>query len=130
MTTILFGQDLTNSQYGMTVEENEIWLKKAVLLDRETQLTSIQNRFFRRIAFKKLANDAIPVIVANRVMVNEVSNIELKNLLSNQLTTDNVQVTILEKEPEGLYVNKAWTGIVILNIKDKKISKLLKSYKP
>ncbi|WP_316736622.1 hypothetical protein [Pedobacter aquatilis] len=114
----------------MTVEENEIWLKKAVLLDRETQLTSIQNRFFRRIAFKKLANDAIPVIVANRVMVNEVSNIELKNLLSNQLTTDNVQVTILEKEPEGLYVNKAWTGIVILNIKDKKISKLLKSYKP
>ncbi|TCC90216.1 hypothetical protein EZ428_13120 [Pedobacter frigiditerrae] len=129
VTTTSFGQDISGTPYGLTAEDNEIWLKKVLLSDKETKLTLIQHRFFRQKEFKKLANDAIPILIANGIVVNEVANIELRNLLVNQLTPDNVQVTILDKEPEGLYVNKAWTGIIILNIKDRKINKLLKRQK-
>lgn len=130
VTTTSFSQDVANDAYGMTAEENEIWLKKALSSDKETQLTLIKNRFFRQEEFKKSANDAIPIVVINGIIVSEVSNVKLKNVLVNQLTPDKVMVTIIEKEPERIYINKAWTGIILLTISDKKINKLLKKQKP
>ncbi|MCX2574645.1 hypothetical protein [Pedobacter sandarakinus] len=130
IATFSFGQDFPNISYGLTAEENELWLKRVIPSEKGTQLTLIQNRFFKRKDFTKSANTAIPVVIANGIVVNEIVNTELKNLLATQLTTDKVQITIVEKEPEGLYVNKAWTGIIVLSISDKKINKLLKRYKP
>lgn len=129
-TITSFGQDISDITYGMTAKENELWVKKVMSSEKEKQLILIQNRFFRHKEIKKSVDDVVPIIIANGIFVNEIANIELRNLFVNQLTPDKVQITILDKEPEGLYVNKAWTGIVILSINDKKISKLLRKNKP
>ncbi len=97
--------------------------------EKEMQLTLIQNRFFRQKEFKYIASDIIPIVIVNGYIVKEILDAELKNLLGYQLTQDKVKLTILEKEPEGVYVNKAWTPIIILNINDKRINRLLKRYK-
>lgn len=129
VATVSFGQDLSSDSYGMTAKENEIWLKKLMSSEKEMQLTLIQNRFFRQKEFKHIASDIIPIVIVNGYIVKEILDAELKNLLGYQLTQDKVKLTILEKEPEGVYVNKAWTPIIILNINDKRINRLLKRYK-
>jgi hypothetical protein len=37
-----------------------------------------------------------------------------------------VDLKVVEKEPEGLYVNKAFTGIILIVITDKKTGKKFK----
>ncbi|ADY50622.1 hypothetical protein Pedsa_0033 [Pseudopedobacter saltans DSM 12145] len=65
--------------------------------------------------------DDAPIVLANGIVINELTNIKLKNLLANRLTPEKVQITILEKAPEGLYINKRWTGVIVLTINNKKI---------
>ena len=126
-TAAVFGQGLSSSPYGMPADQNSLWLKKVINSAKDQQLTLIQDRFFRQKEYKKTENDDVPIIVMNGLVVNELSNQKLKNFLSYQLTADKVGMVIMEKEPEQLYVNKRWTGIVILTIDDKKtIRKLLR----
>ena len=129
-TNPMFAQELKNHSYGMATDENITWLKKASISNKEQQLILIQNRFFRKQEFKKSETDDAPIVLANGIVINELTNIKLKNLLANRLTPEKVQITILEKAPEGLYINKRWTGMIVLTIIDKEIKKLLKSYKP
>lgn len=128
-TNPMFAQELKNHSYRMATDENITWLKKASISNKGKQLTLIQNRFFRKQEFKKSETDDAPIVLANGIVINELTNIKLKNLLVNRLTPEKVQITILEKAPEGLYINKRWTGMIVLTISDKEIKKLLKSYK-
>ena len=127
MTAIVFGQDLSSSPYGMTAEQNSAWLNKIINSAKDQQLTLIQERFFRQKEYKKTENDDIPLILMNGIVVNELMNQKLKSFLAHQLTADKVGIVIMEKEPEQLYVNKRWTGLVILTVEDKRtIRKLLR----
>ena len=121
----MFGQVVLRNPYGMNSEQTNTWLKEVSKADKEQQLTLIQNRFFKQNEFKKSETDDVPIILANGIILNELTNIKLKNYLSNQLTTENVNISILEKEPEGLYVNKRWPGVIILTINDRKTKRLL-----
>lgn len=120
LATSTFGQSKADSLYGMTTEQNKVWLTELKMADKENQLTLIQNRFFRQHTFEKSDNDDIPVLVVDGIPISEQMDTKLKDFLAYKLTADKVQIEVLDKEPEQLYVNKRWTGLILLNITDKK----------
>lgn len=120
LATSTFGQSKADSLYGMTTEQNKAWLTELKMADKENQLTLIQNRFFRQHTFEKSDNDDIPVLVVDGIPISEQMDTKLKDFLAYKLTADKVQIEVLDKEPEQLYVNKRWTGLILLNITDKK----------
>jgi hypothetical protein len=60
-----------------------------------------------------------------------IDNIDAEKsvFLNSELTVENVGIQIIEKEPEGLYVNRAFTGIVLIVITDKKTSRQFRKLK-
>ncbi|MBL7855899.1 MAG: hypothetical protein JNL17_15980 [Cyclobacteriaceae bacterium] len=111
----------------MTTEQNKAWLKELKMVDKEQQLSLIQNRFFRQKTFEKSDNDDIPVLVVDGIPISEQMDSNLRDFLAYQLSAEKIQIEVLDKEPEQLHVNKRWTGLILLNITDKKTRK--KMYK-
>lgn len=123
LTTTGFTQDENNS-YGMTPEQNVVWLTTLKHADKEEQLLSIQNRFFRQqTPLRKKENEDVPVLVINGIPVSEEMDDRIQAVLGFKLTADKVEIEVLPKEPEGLYVNKRWTGLILMTITDKKTRK-------
>lgn len=51
----------------------------------------------------------------------------IRNVLASQLTPAQVKaITVLEREPVGLYVNKAFTGLIVISLADKQLRKALR----
>jgi hypothetical protein len=108
-------------------EQNKAWLTELKMADKEQQLSLIQNRFFRQKTFEKSDNDDIPVLVVDGIPISEQMDSNLRDFLAYQLSAEKIQIEVLDREPEQLYVNKRWTGLILLNITDKKTRK--KMYK-
>lgn len=119
LTTSAFGQS-PDTLYGMAPEQNKAWVTELKLANKEKQLILIQNRFFKQRIFEKSNNDDIPVLVVDGIPMSDQIDIKLKDFLAYKLTADKVQIEVLDKEPEQLYVNKRWTGLILLNITDKR----------
>lgn len=122
----IYSQNDVESSYGlgMPPEENQTWMSNLKHSEKEQQLASIQKRFFkptRPIVNKK--NDDVPVLVVDGVPISPDMNNPLRRFLAFQLNADDTEIAVLDKEPEGLYVNKRWTGLILLSITNKKTRK-------
>jgi hypothetical protein len=63
------------------------------------------------------------VLVVNGIPIADSITHAQREFLLNKLTEANTKINVLEKEPEGIFVEKAFAGIVLLTITDKKTSK-------
>jgi len=125
LSTCAFAQ--TDFSYGMTSEENLDWLTRVKTSDKETQFNLVKNRLLeKRQTLDPKDKLNVPVLIIDGIPI--VDNIEKRQreFLVTQLTADAVVIQVIEKEPEGLYINKAFTGIVLLTISDNKTSKQFK----
>jgi hypothetical protein len=114
----------------MTIEQNKDWLEKVSNVDKELQLSLIK---IRLVENRQTLNQAdkldVPVLIIDGIPIEENIDDRKKEFLKSQLTVDAVDIKVVEKEPEGLYINKAFTGIVLIVITDKKTSKKFRRLK-
>lgn len=115
-----FGQNRYDGIPEMSPEQNVAWLSEVKNADKERQLVLIQDRYFRQSTFKKSEIDDRPLLVVDGIPMSDQMDLELRNFLAYEITSDKVDITILDKEPEALYVNKRWAGVILLNITDRK----------
>jgi len=111
----------------MTGEQNKDWLVRVRDADKDLRLILVKGRLFEN---RQTLNPAdkldVPVLIIDGIPIEDNIDKGQREFLNTQLTTDNVDIQIVEKEPDGLYINKAFTGIVLLTITNKKTSKKLK----
>ena len=116
--------------YGieMTVTENLTWLTSLKDTTKQIQLTMIQNRFFKRARpAVKSNNQDLPVLIMDGIPISSEMDDGIRSFLANELIVEDVEIEVLTREPEYLYANKRWTGLILLNITNKKTRK--KMYK-
>src|SRR5690606_20220269 len=114
-----FAQDAGTS-YGMPPAQNSAWLFELKSVNKKQQLALIQERFFRQKTFDKSDEEDVPLLIIDGIPVDEQLDTRMRDFLAFQLTADAVEIGVLGKAPDGLYINKAWTGLIALNITDKK----------
>jgi|LakMenE01Jun11ns_1017448.scaffolds.fasta_scaffold9778986_2 hypothetical protein len=124
LSTSGLSQAKTDSSYGMTTEKNKDWLVKVSKADKELQLSLVKGRLIENRKYLNQADklDA-PVLIIDGIPIEDNIDERQKEFLKNQLTVMTVDLKVVEKEPEGLYVNKAFTGIILMVIMDKKTDK-------
>lgn len=120
LTLLVFGQDTSDSLSNVTFKEASEWLTKLKDTDKNQQLTLIQNSFFRQSI--KADNQYIPLITIDGILI-DIDDNKTRDFVLNNLTVDNVDIKVLDKEPEWLYINKRFTGLIVITITDKQTSK-------
>lgn len=113
----------------MTNEQNKDWLIKVSHADKDLQFRLIKGRLIEnRQPLNLTGNVAVPVLIIDGIPMEDSISEKQKAFL-NTLTVENVDIKIVEKEPEGLYINKAFTGMVLIIIANKKTSKKFRRLK-
>lgn len=109
---------------GFSVEANKEWLTILKHAYKNEQLIMIQDRFFKpkRPIFKGV-NEDVPVMVVNGIPIHHEMHEGLRNFLASELRAVDVETEVLDKEKEGLLGKKRWTGLIIMNVINKKTLK-------
>lgn len=124
LSTSGLSQTKTDATYGMTSEQNKEWLSKVSNADKDLQIRLVKSRLIEnRQTLNQTVRLDVPVLIVDGIPIEENINDRQREFLKSQMTVDKVDIKVVEKEPEGLYVNKAFTGIVLIVITDKKTSK-------
>ncbi len=124
MSTNGLSQTQANSTYGMTSEQNRDWLANLGSAGKDLQLSLVKSRLIENIQTLNQADRLeVPVLVIDGIPIEVNISDGQKEFLKSQLTVDKVEIIVVAKEPEGLYVNKAFTGVVLVTITDKKTSR-------
>jgi hypothetical protein len=126
----IYSRGQTDVSYGMTSVNNAEWLTKLKTSDKESKLNLVKERLVqnRRILDPNDKLD-VPVLIIDGIFIADRIDRRTSEFLINELTAEMVDIQVLEKEPEGVYINKAFTGIVLLTITDRKASKKFKKLK-
>ena len=125
IVSVSFGQ--TDSAPGfkcLTAEQNLEWLTHLKKSDKSTQLKKILDRFSdQHIQYLKPDNTPIVILDGIPISFPEIKKSN-KDFLFSHLTTDHIEdLVILDEEPEELYIDKKFTGIILLTFKDKRSRK-------
>jgi len=115
----------------MTPAQNHRWLvalKKQGVADQWAQ---IRSRYFLappQASSPTSPAGSVPVLVVEGIVVEMTdAGAPIRDVLASQLTPAKVKaITVLEREPAGLYVNKAFTGLIIISVADKQLRKALR----
>jgi hypothetical protein len=114
----------------MTSEQNKDWLVRVRNADKDLQLILVKGRLFgNRQTSNPINKLDVPMLIIDGVPIEDNIDERQKEFLNTQLIKDNVDIQIIEKEPEGVYINKGFTGIVLIVITDKRVSKKFKRLK-
>jgi hypothetical protein len=130
LATATLAQNAAETPYKMPRQQNEAWMVRVKKADKIVQLELVKNRLFREHQTANQADDGdVPLLIIDGIAMDK--NIDKKKLdfLHANLTADKVDIAIIEKEPKELYVNKRFTGMVLLKIVDRKIRKNFKKLK-
>jgi hypothetical protein len=128
--TSAYGQINADTSYGMTVEQNKDWLKKVGNADKDLQLSLVKGRLIEnRQTLNPVDKLDVPVLIIDGIPITDNISGRQREFLKTQLTAETVYITLVEKEPEGRYVNKGFTGIILIVITDKKKSKKFRRLK-
>ena len=130
LSTSGFCQATMDASYGMTNEQNKDWLIKVSSADKDLQLKLVKGRLIENRQKLNLANNvAVPVLIIDGIPIEDSISEKQEAFFNTKLTAENVDIKIIEKEPEGLYINKGFTGMVLIIIVDKKTSKKFRRLK-
>jgi hypothetical protein len=130
ISTSAFSQTYVDASYAMTSEQNKDWLVRVRNADKDLQLILVKGRLFgNRQTSNPINKLDVPMLIIDGVPIEDNIDERQKEFLNTQLIKDNVDIQIIEKEPEGVYINKGFTGIVLIVITDKRVSKKFKRLK-
>lgn len=128
LTLNSFCQTSVDTLYLMTSEQNKEWLEKVKNANKELQFRLVKERLFEsRTISSQEGNLDAPMMIIDGVPI--VNNNAQKEFLSTEFTAEIVEIKVLDKDPENLYIEKRFTGIILITIKDKKLSKKFKRLK-
>lgn len=119
MKTLILTVILMTKTLLVFSQSNLHWLTILKEADENLQLTLIQNQFIGQ----STNTDSIdmPILIVDGVPIS--SNEKTREFFLNDLTADKVDIKVLDKEPEGLYIEKRFTGIILITITDKRTRK-------
>jgi hypothetical protein len=129
------GQGLKQSQLLMSHEENMQWLADVkALAHKSGKWQAVSQRFLTKGITPRdsirarycplLIIDGIPYDVAGSL--TDANREQLKQLL----TVDKIgSIAIVDKEPDGIYVNKPFSGIILVTLNDRKTRNKLRKLK-
>lgn len=130
LSTSGFCQASMDASYGMTNEQNKDWLINVSRADKDLQLRLVKGRLLQnRQTINLTNNEAVPVLIIDGIPIEDSFSEKQKAFLNTTLTVENVDIKVVEKEPDGLYINKGFTGMVLILITDKKTSKKFRRLK-
>jgi len=108
----------------MSIEANQTWLTSLKNVDNKEQLIMIQDRFFKPTRpIIKATDEDVPVMVVNGIPIHPEMDEGLRNFLATELIAEDIEIEVLDKEPEELLANKRWTGLILMNVTNKKTRK-------
>ena len=125
-----YGQESADHQpLLMTSDQNASWLENFQNLECDLQLKYIKGRYFT-MNFSSPDNEGdgvAPLLIIDGIPIDATNlNENKRKLFLKKLTADKIkEIKVLDKEPEGLYINKAFTGVIMLVLNDKKLSREL-----
>jgi hypothetical protein len=94
-----------------------------------SQWTRIQSRYFRAQEATSPSGSvtALPILLVDGLAVERTSTgMPIWNLVATHLTTANLKtIAIIEREPSGVYVNKASTGWIVVTVADNSLRRML-----
>jgi hypothetical protein len=126
----LFGQA---TSLKMTEEKNQEWLKTLKSQGKSEQLSMVKERFFvPRPAENDLSERVllIPVLVVNGIAITDKLSDNSREQLFHLLTEKSVkEIAVLDEQPEELYIDRRWSGIIAVVLRDKKASRKLQKIK-
>ncbi|WP_143524982.1 hypothetical protein [Labilibacter marinus] len=111
----------------MSHSQNNLWLNKVKNSNKKTQWNYIYKRFLDSSNLEiDLDSDKIatPVIlIAGRVFETELGYASRKKI-SQLITYEKLEsILIMDKVPENLHINKPFTGIILISLNDKRVSR-------
>jgi hypothetical protein len=117
----------------MTEEKNQEWLKTLKSQGKSEQLSMVKERFFvPRPAENDLSERVllIPVLVVNGIAITDKLSDNSREQLFHLLTEKSVkEIAVLDEQPEELYIDRRWSGIIAVVLRDKKASRKLQKIK-
>ncbi|MCH7397469.1 hypothetical protein MM236_05695 [Belliella sp. DSM 107340] len=120
LTKSAFSQANVDATYGMTSEQNNEWLAKVAIADKDLQLRLIKSRLFEnREKLNPGDHLKVPILIIDGVVIDDITYEKKKEFLKAQLTTEKVNIAIVDRELEGLYLDKEFTGIILIVLTDK-----------
>lgn len=126
----LFGQA---TSLKMTEEKNQIWLTTLRSQDKSEQLSMVKERFFVPQPAKYDLSErvlVVPVLVIDGIAITDNLSDSSREQLFQLLTEEAVkEIAVLDEQPEELYIEKRWTGLIVVVLSDKKVSRKLKKIK-
>ncbi|MCP2045914.1 hypothetical protein [Pontibacter sp. HSC-36F09] len=117
----------------MPEEENKEWLTALKSRGKVEQLSMVKKRFFlpqpARDDLSEI-NFAVPILVIDGIAVTDKLSDSSREQLFHLLTEETVkEIAVLDEQPEELYINRRWTGIIVVVLSDKKVSRKLQKIK-
>ena len=123
LSTSAYGQTAEVS-YGMNSNENLEWLATAKHADIGSTVKLVKERLIeKRARLHQTERSDVPLLIIDGIPFADDIDERQKAFLITHVTARAVDIQIITKEPEGLYINKAFTGIVLIVFKDKKLSR-------
>ncbi|MCH7414906.1 hypothetical protein MM213_15505 [Belliella sp. R4-6] len=120
LTKSAFSQANADATYGMTSEQNNEWLAKVAIADKDLQLRLIKGRLFEnREKLNPLDHLKVPILIIDGVVIDDITYEKKKEFLKAQLTTGKVNIAIVDRGLEGLYLDKEFTGLILIVLTDK-----------
>jgi hypothetical protein len=119
---------------SMSWEENQQWLLTIKTQEKPLQWKMITDRYFKNRTIKTDETSSLytPLLIINGLLISitESTNEDTKNKLLTLLTEDKIgEIKVIEKQPENLYIEKPFTGFILISVNDKKTSRTLKKIK-
>ena len=110
---------------------NKTWLKNLKSLDKTNQWKMIRDKYFIATNDRNVTQDD-PLLIIDGIPLPITDSLTEKSRakLTSLLTEDKIgDIKIIDQEPEGVYINKAFTGLILITLNDKKTSKKVRKLK-
>lgn len=112
-----------------TPAQNRHWLATLKQQALASQWAQIQTRYFeaQEASLPIGPVTALPMLVVDGLVVEQTSTDKrIWDLVATQLTAARVKtIDVMEHEPSGVYVNKAFTGWIVVTVADRTLRKTL-----
>jgi hypothetical protein len=122
----LFGQAIS---LKITEEENQEWLAILKSQEKNEQLSMVKERFFMPQPAKYDLSErvlVVPGLVIDGIAITDNLSDTKREQLFQLLTEETVkEIAVLVEQPEELYIEKKWTGYIVMVLSNKKVSRKL-----
>jgi len=130
-TGLLYGQNVSSeTPLMMPYEQNQEWLTTLKSIDKDEQWSMIDERLFDFGAVDENSDKEelyVPFLIIDGIVPHVASlSRSTRNKVRDIIGYDGIkEILVVDKEPDGFYANKVFTGIILITLNNRKTSKKL-----